>query len=193
MTDVIVIPGSPDVAVTIESGRPVSVEVSQTPAVEVQVGIIGGVGQTGPMGPPSIHYGSVPPDFPFEGLIWVNPDAPGLIAPAYLAGVTVDAGMQPVSPGVKGFRPIVETSVIDGWSIAADAVGDITFEIWCNNLKIGGAVMTAAQFKSESDLGAWTQIEIPAGNFLEFRIISASAGISRVTFALSMRRISWAE
>lgn len=98
-------------------------------------------------------------------------------------GVTVDGVSTVVSVGQVGFVVIPYSGTITGWSITANAVGSIQFDVW----KATGAIptiantivaaafptLTAGQFVTSATLTGWTTA-FTAGDVFGFYVNSAS-------------------
>jgi len=48
--------------------------------------------------------------------------------------VTFDGGGIELSTGLKGVGPVLEDGTLTGWTLFADAVGDMVVDVWVNNL-----------------------------------------------------------
>lgn len=98
-------------------------------------------------------------------------------------GVTVDGVSTVVSVGQVGFVVIPYSGTITGWSITANAVGSIQFDVWkaagaiptIANTIVAGAfpTLTAGQFVTSATLTGWTTA-FSAGDVFGFYVNSTS-------------------
>lgn len=107
-------------------------------------------------------------------------------------GVTVDGVSSVIQVGQTGFVTMPYDGTITGWSISANAIGNIEFDIW----KASGAIpilansivaaafptLTAAQFVTSTIMTSWT-LTFAAGDVFGFYVNSIS-GIKNATLTL---------
>ena len=113
-------------------------------------------------------------------------------------GVTVDGVTAVVQPGQTGFVVIPYAGTITGWSISANAVGSIQFDVWKDALPgviptladsiVAAAfpTLTAGQFITSTTLTGWTTA-FAAGDVFGFYVNSAST-IKNATLTIRTTR-----
>ena len=113
-------------------------------------------------------------------------------------GVTVDGVTGVVQPGQTGFVVIPYSGTITGWSISANAVGSIQFDVWKDALPgviptladsiVAAAfpTLTAGQFITSTTLTGWTTA-FAAGDVFGFYVNSAST-IKNATLTIRTTR-----
>jgi hypothetical protein len=113
-------------------------------------------------------------------------------------GVTVDGVTTVVQPGQTGFVVIPYSGTITGWSITANAVGSIQFDVWKDALPgviptladsiVAAAfpTLTAGQFITSTTLTGWTTA-FTAGDVFGFYVNSAST-IKNATLTIRTTR-----
>ena len=114
-------------------------------------------------------------------------------------GVTVDGVTAVVQPGQTGFVVIPYSGTITGWSITANAVGSIQFDVWKDALPgviptladsiVAAAfpTLTAGQFITSTTLTGWTTA-FAAGDVFGFYVNSAST-IKNATLTIRTTRL----
>ena len=111
-------------------------------------------------------------------------------------GVTVDGVSTVVSVGQVGFVVIPYSGTITGWSITANAVGSIQFDVWkaagaiptIANTIVAGAfpALSSSQFITSTSMVGWTTA-FNAGDVFGFYVNSASV-IKNATLTLRVTK-----
>jgi len=99
-------------------------------------------------------------------------------------GVTVDGGGSVLTTGSKAFVSVPYTITVTDWYLAADAAGDIEFDVLVGGTSIigtGAPILAAAQSGNAAVTG-WTAIT--AGDIVEFVITGTPATITWVNLVI---------
>ena len=109
-------------------------------------------------------------------------------------GVTVDGGGVVVTTGGKGYIQCPISGTITGWTLLANAAGDVEFDVTLD--AFGGPYTTSivasappalsgVQSDTESSLGTWTT-SVTAGDVFGFAITGTPATLTRVTLQIAV-------
>ncbi len=102
-------------------------------------------------------------------------------------GITVDGGGQVLTTGSKGFVTIPYDCTITNWYLAADQIGDVTFDV----KKAGTSIVGTGNFPllstvviANAPVDGWTSVALTEGDVLEFEITGTPATITRVNLVI---------
>jgi hypothetical protein len=112
-------------------------------------------------------------------------------------GITVDGGQSTPTSGNKGYLKVPYNCTITGWTLIADQIGSVTFDIKTASSLAGiGATssiigstpptLVSAQAADNTALTGWTTT-LTTGMLLEFDVTSIST-LFRVTLELTVRK-----
>jgi hypothetical protein len=106
-------------------------------------------------------------------------------------GITVDGVTTIVQVGQLGYVTIPYPGTITGWSITANAVGNIQFDIWkaagaipiTSIITTGFPALTGTAFATSASVGGWVTT-FAAGDVFGFHIIGTPTVIKNATLTL---------
>ena len=102
-------------------------------------------------------------------------------------GITVDGAGTALTAGSKGFITVPYDCTITNWYLAADASGDVIFDIKRGGTSLVGTgnfpTLSTAQ-SGNAAVSGWTSVAVTAGDILEFEITGTPATITRVNLTI---------
>lgn len=115
-------------------------------------------------------------------------------SPVRVIGITVDGGGAAITPGLKGYAQCPSSGTISSWTVLADQVGDVEFDVFVDPLAsfppttsvVAAAPpeLVAADSDTDSTLTGWSTA-VTAGDVFGFEVISA-ATLERVTLQIEV-------